>query len=111
MGSSLAHGAIETTPIGPSTICDGLMARRPGDAPFAAVSAAGVRGVSVSDAAVRRAMKTAFERLKLVLEPSGAAALAALLDGVVDAKGKSVLVMATGGNVSLEDFARHVGDA
>ena len=111
MGSSLAHGAIETTPIGLSTICDGLMARRPGDAPFAAVSAAGVRGMSVSDAAVRRAMKTAFERLKLVLEPSGAAALAALLDGVVDAKGKSVLVMATGGNVSLEDFARHVGNA
>ncbi|MBX3571366.1 MAG: threonine/serine dehydratase [Mesorhizobium sp.] len=111
MGSSLAHGSIETTPIGPSTICDGLMARRPGDAPFAAVSAAGVCGVSVSDAAVRRAMKTAFERLKLVLEPSGAAALAALLDGVVDARGKSVLVMATGGNVSLEDFARHVGDA
>ena len=38
MGSSLAHGAIETMPIGPKSICDGLMSRRPGDAPFAAVA-------------------------------------------------------------------------
>ncbi|WP_292380167.1 threonine/serine dehydratase, partial [Mesorhizobium sp.] len=42
MGSSLAHGSIETMPIGPKSICDGLMSRRPGDAPFAAVKAAGV---------------------------------------------------------------------
>ena len=81
MGSSLAHGAIETMPLGPPSICDGLMARRPGEAPFAAVKAAGVRGVTVGDASVRRAMKIAFERMKLVLEPSGAASLAALLDG------------------------------
>ena len=90
MGTSLAHGAIETMPLGPKSICDGLMARRPGDAPFAAVKAAGVRGITVSDAAVRRAMKIAFERLKLVLEPSGAASLAALLDGGIDVTGKTV---------------------
>jgi threonine dehydratase len=111
MGNSLAHGAIETMPLGPKSICDGLMARRPGEAPFAAVSAAGVRGLTVSDAAVRRAMKFAFERLKLVLEPSGAASLAALLDGDVDVAGKTVLVVASGGNVSLADFMKHVADA
>ncbi|BCM18277.1 L-threonine dehydratase catabolic TdcB [Mesorhizobium sp. J8] len=111
MGSSLAHGAIETMPIGPKSICDGLMARKPGDAPFAAVSAAGVRGVTVDDASVRRAMKIAFERMKLVLEPSGAASLAALLGGKVDVAGKSVLVVATGGNVSLADFMAHMNDA
>ncbi|WP_442920327.1 threonine/serine dehydratase [Mesorhizobium sp. WSM4983] len=111
MGSSLAHGAIETMPIGPRSICDGLMARKPGEAPFAAVSAAGVRGVTVEDAAVRDAMKIAFERLKLVLEPSGAASLAALLGGKVDVAGKTVLVVATGGNVSLADFMAHMNNA
>jgi threonine dehydratase len=111
MGTSLAHGSIETMPLGPSSICDGLMARRPGDAPFAAVKAAGVRGVTVTDRAVKHAMRVAFERMKLVLEPSGAAALAALLDGVVDAKGKTVVVIATGGNVSLADFNRHIENA
>lgn len=110
MGSSLAQGAIETMPIGPKSICDGLMARKPGDAPFAAASAAGVRGVTVDDASVRRAMKTAFERMKLVLEPSGAASLAALLGGKVDVAGKTVLVIATGGNVSLADFISHMND-
>ena len=53
-------------------------------------------------------MKIAFERMKLVLEPSGAASLAALLDGGVDVAGKTVLVIATGGNVSLADFMKHV---
>lgn len=111
MGSSLAHGAIETMPLGPQTICDGLMARKPGDAPFAAVRAAGARGTTVTDASVRRAMKTAFERMKLVLEPSGAASLAALLQGGLDVSGKTVLVIATGGNVSLSDFMKHIADA
>lgn len=108
MGGSLAHGAIETMPHGSRTICDGLMARTPGKTPFAAVTQAGVVGRTVDDTAVRRAMKTAFERLKLVLEPSGAAALGALLSGAVDVTGKTVLVIATGGNVSLEDFMGHV---
>ena len=111
MGNSLAHGEIETMPLAPNSICDGLMARRPGVAPFAAVSKAGVCGLAVTDASVRKAMKIAFGRMKLVLEPSGAASLAALLDGGVDVAGKTVLVIATGGNVSLADFMRHVADA
>jgi len=111
LGASLANGAVSAVPLAENSICDGLMARRPGIAPFAAVQAAGVRGVSVSDKAVKHAMRVAFERMKLVLEPSGAAALAALLDGVVDARGKTVVVIATGGNVSVDDFARHIADA
>jgi threonine dehydratase len=111
MGNSLARGAIETVPLGGKSICDGLMARRPGEAPWAAVNAAGVRGLTVSDAAVRRAMKFAFERLKLVLEPSGAASLAALLDRSVNVSGKTVVVVASGGNVALADFMKHVADA
>jgi threonine dehydratase len=111
MGNSLARGAIEAVALGGKSICDGLMARRPGEAPFAAVNAAGVRGLTVSDASVRRAMKFAFERLKLVLEPSGAASLAALFDGGVEVSGKTVLVVASGGNVALADFMKHVADA
>ena len=111
MGTSIAHGQIETMPLGPKSICDGLMARRPGEAPFAAVKDVGLRGITVSDASVRRAMKTAFERMKLVFEPSGAASLAALLDGGQDVKGKTVLVLASGGNVSLADFKAHVDHA
>ena len=111
MGTSLAHGEIETVPLAPSSICDGLMARRPGVAPFAAVQRAGVKGIAVSDASVRKAMKIAAERMKLVLEPSGAASLAALIDGGLDVAGKTVLVIATGGNVSLADFTKHVEHA
>lgn len=111
MRTSVASGTIETRPLGGRTICDGLMARRPGLAPFAAVTKAGVHGVTVSDIQVRRAMKTAFERFKLVLEPSGAASLAALLSGTVDVKDRTVLVVASGGNVSMTDFFAHVKDA
>ena len=111
MGTSIAHGQIETMPLGPKSICDGLMARRPGESTFAAVKDVGLSGMTVSDASVRRAMKIAFERMKLVFEPSGAAPLAALLDGGQDVRGKTVLVLASGGNVSLADFVAHVNHA
>jgi threonine dehydratase len=55
-------------------------------------------------------MALAFRHLKIVLEPSGAVALAALLDGrLPQLKGKSVAVLASGGNVALDDFARLAG--
>ena len=111
MGTSLAHGEIETMPLAPNSICDGLMARRPGVAPFAAVQRPACKGIAVTDASVRKAMKIAVERMKLVLEPSGAASLAALIDGGLDVAGKTVLVIATGGNVSLADFMKHVENA
>lgn len=66
---------------------------------------------TVTDAEARGAMKLAAERLKLVLEPSGAAALAALLAGKIDVAGKTILIVASGGNVALSDFADHVANA
>ncbi len=111
MGASLNRGEIEVMPVGPRSICDGLMARAPGKAPFAAVRLAGVSGLSVSDQSVRAAMRFAFEKLKLVLEPSGAAGIAALLSGSLDLTGKTILIIATGGNVSLADFVGHVSNA
>lgn len=111
MGTSLARGEIGTMPLGPKSICDGLLTRRPGETPVAIARDAGITGVTVNDTSVRIAMKTAFERLKLVLEPSGAAALAALLSGAVDVADRTVVVVATGGNVSMQDYIRHIADA
>ena len=112
MGTSLVHGSPQTVPLTtPPSICDGLMARRPGAAPFAAIARTDTRGITVTDADVRQAMRLAFERLKLVLEPSGAASLAGLLSGKIDLGGKTVLVICSGGNVGLADFMKHIGDA
>jgi threonine dehydratase len=63
----------------------------------------------MGDAAVARAMRFAFERLKLVLEPSGAVALAAVLDGAIPVAGNNVLIFATGGNVAIDRFISLVG--
>ena len=111
MGQSIGRGEIVTASPTSASICDGLMARAPGKAPFAAVASCSLTSMTISDAAVRRAMKTAFERFKLALEPSGAAALAVALEGGVDLTGKTVVAIASGGNVALADFLRHVADA
>jgi threonine dehydratase len=109
MGLSLAAGEMRRVAGGGRTISDALQATAPGTAPLAAARAAGAGGVAMGDAAVARAMRFAFERLKLVLEPSGAVALAAVLDGVIPAAGKNVLIFATGGNVALDRFVSLVG--
>ena len=62
--------------------------------------------MTVTDEELCDAMRFAFERLKLVIEPSGAAALAALLNGRVDVRGKRVGVTISGGNVDAALFAR-----
>jgi len=64
------------------------------------------RVVVMSDDAARRAMKFAFQRLKIVLEPSGAIALAAAMEGGLDIKGKTVAIVASGGNVDVETFTK-----
>jgi threonine dehydratase len=61
-------------------------------------------GVAVSDAEVFRAMATAFADLKLVIEPGGAAGLAAVLSGRLDIQGRTVVVIASGGNVDRDTY-------
>jgi threonine dehydratase len=109
MGLSLAAGEMRRVAGGGRTISDALQATAPGTAPLAAARAAGVGGVAMGDAAVARAMRFAFERLKLVLEPSGAVALAAVLDGAIPVAGNNVLIFATGGNVAIDRFVSLVG--
>jgi len=81
------------------TICDALLPLTPGEMTFAITSRHVTGGVAVSDQEVRAAMRFAFENLKIVTEPGGAAALAAVLFGKIETKGKSIAVMISGGNV------------
>jgi threonine dehydratase len=103
---SLAQGRRVAVKPAARTICDALMAPMPGELTFAINSRLGVRGVVASDAEVAAAMKFAYGELKLVVEPGGAIALAALLAGRIDARGKTIAVVLSGGNVDADLFAK-----
>jgi threonine dehydratase len=102
---SLARGERVAAPPGGATICDALRADMPGRLPFEILSRLAGPGVTVSDDDVRAAMRFAFRNLKLVLEPSGAAALAAVLAGKVATDGRTTVVVLSGGNVDVELFS------
>lgn len=106
---TLEAGSIQRNAPGVRSICDGLLTEQIGELPYAIARARFERVLAVSDDAVRRAMKFAFSKLKLVLEPSGAASLAALLEGGLDVTGATVAVVASGGNVDAETFAAALG--
>jgi threonine dehydratase len=88
------------------TICDALMTVTPGELTFPITSKLIGQGISATDAEVGRAVRYAFEELKLVVEPGGAIGLAALLAGKVEIKGKVVVAILSGGNVDTELFAK-----
>jgi threonine dehydratase len=102
---SLARNERVTIPV-PDTIADGMQTTSPGELTFPIVQALCAGVVTVSDEELREAMRFAFERLKLVIEPSGGAGLAAVLTGRVDVRGKRVGVTLSGGNVDAATFAR-----
>ena len=103
---TLELGSIQRNAPGIRSICDGLLTEQMGELTYPIAKARFERVVPVSDEAVLRAMKFAFRHLKLVLEPSGAASLAALLEGGVDVRRQTVAIIASGGNVDAETFAR-----
>ena len=88
------------------SICDALMAVTPGQITFTLARRLLAGGLAVTDGEVRAAMRFTYEELKLVVEPGGAAALAAVLAGKVAAKDRTVAVILSGGNVDASDFAR-----
>ena len=90
------------------TICDALMARTPGKLTFAINRALVGAGVVASDPEVAAAVAFAFSELKLVVEPGGAVALAALMTGKIDITGKVAVAVLSGGNVDPEVFSRLV---
>ena len=101
---SFRAGSIVTIPV-PRTIADGQQTQAPGTLTWPIVHALCAGVVTVSDHEIRAAMRFAFERLKLVLEPSGACALAALLTAKVDVHGARTGVVLSGGNVDAATFA------
>jgi threonine dehydratase len=88
------------------TICDALMATIPGEITFAINRRLLTQGITASDAEVGTAVAFAFRELKLVVEPGGAVGLAALLAGRIDARGKNVVIVLSGGNVDADLYAR-----
>src|SRR4051794_609761 len=90
----------------PRTIADGQQTEAPGRLTWATARPL-VRGIAtVSDDQIRDAMRFLFERVKLVTEPSGASALAALLTGKVEGHGRRVGVTISGGNIGLDGFCQ-----
>lgn len=107
---SLDAGRRVTIPV-PRTIADGQALETPGELTFS-VNQRLVDGIAlVSDDEISAAMRFAFERLKIVVEPSGATGLAALLAGRVDALPRRIGVIVSGGNVDADRFARLCGRA
>lgn len=108
---SLEAGVRQTNDPAQRTFCDALLTPTPGELTFEINSQLLAGGFAVTDDQVAEAMRLAFSRLKLVVEPGGAVALAAVLSGVYQAAGESVVVVCTGGNVDEEMFARVLSGA
>jgi len=109
MTRSLALGGI--VPVeqpAPPTRCDALQTLLVSPLTFGALAGAGAQGLAVTEAEVEEAMRVAFGGLKLIAEPGGSVALAALLSGKVGAPEGSVIVV-SGGNVDPALYARIVG--
>jgi threonine dehydratase len=108
MRRSLAAGEPVTIPV-PVTIADALQTTRPAVRTFSIVQALTGGIVTVSDLELRRAMAFLASRLKVVVEPGGAAAFAALFHGKIpDVAGRAVGVVLSGGNVDPERFGELV---
>ena len=103
---SLTAGTILPVENPGPTLCDALQTMVTCPLTFGILRDHGVTGVAVSEAAAMRAVGFAFRELKLVLEPGGAVALAAALEGVVDLRGRTAVVVLSGGNVGAEVFGR-----
>lgn len=88
----------------PRTIADGLQTQAPGSLTFPIMREHVREIVTVSDDELKEAMRFAFERMKLVMEPSGAASLAAVLTGKIPVSGKRTGIVISGGNVDLDRF-------
>jgi len=102
--SLAAHDRVGNPP-GRKTICDALMATMPGELTFAVNGRLLAGGLTVTDREVQDAMAYAFRTLKLVIEPGGAVALAAILAGKIDLRGRTAAIVCSGGNVDPATFA------
>jgi len=107
--NSLLSGERQSIAPGVRSICDAISTNAPGELTFPVLQHYGVEGVRVTDDDARAAMRYGFNTLKLVIEPGGAVALGALLANKFDAKGKTVAVLISGGNVDPGLFSQIIG--
>ena len=105
---SLAQGERVRNKTLSGTICDALVVPTPGALTFDVMRSCNVSGTTVSDDEVRAAVRFGFEHLKLVLEPGGAAALAAAMFRRFPAGARGVLAILSGGNVDAAVFERSI---
>ncbi len=101
---SLAAGSIQRNASMTGSICDAIVTPSPGRLTFPIMQRLCGPGLVVTDQEALRAMAQAFLRLKIVLEPGGAVALAAALNRRDQIEGDAVIVVASGGNVDLEMY-------
>jgi threonine dehydratase len=95
----------------PQTIADGAQTQQPGVLTFATMQALVADVVTVSDAALVRAMRFFAERMKIVVEPTGALAAAAVFEGTVAVAGKRVGVIVSGGNIDSKRYGELLAGA
>jgi threonine dehydratase len=106
MARSLKSGKRETNAAMSGSICDALMAPSPGEITFAIAQQRVASGFAVTDDEARKAMEVAWREYKIVVEPGGAVALAAILTGKLPIRGKTAVAVCSGGNVDAAVFAR-----
>jgi threonine dehydratase len=106
---SLAEGRKVRNRAGSTSICDALLAPEPGELTFEINRTRLCGGLSVSDDDVCLAMAFAFRHFKLVVEPGGAVALAAVLAGRRKVEGRTIGIVCSGGNVDRKVFADAIG--
>jgi threonine dehydratase len=92
----------------PATVCDALVAARPGLLPFEHVRRYVDDMILVSDDQAVQAVRALADTAKLVVEPGGAVGVAALQAGKIDVRGKRTVVLLSGGNVDLAHLSRYV---
>jgi len=105
MSASIDEGHPVTLP-STASVADGLLPVRPGDLTFAHVEAFVDSVVTVTDAAIIRAMRWLFSQARVVAEPSGAVTVAAALQAAATTMDEHPVAVISGGNITVEDFAK-----
>jgi threonine dehydratase len=108
---SLAAGERLRNRKGITSVCDALLADEPGRLTFEVNRRLLAGGLAVSDQAAIAAVQFAFRHLKLVVEPSGAVALAAALQGLVPGKPRGIVIVLSGGNIDPVPYSKMVANA
>ncbi len=106
---SLDTGSIQTVDFGARSVCDALLTPSAGELTFPILQDNAIKGLTVSDEEALDAVRYAAITLKMVAEPGGAAALAALMNGRVETKDRTTVIVLSGGNIEPEMLAKCMG--